>query len=124
MFGVTISSLNSYAQFFSVLIVFILVLGLSVFTTKWIAKYQKQQYVNNNIELLDTAKIAPNKYIQLVRVGETYIAIAVCKDSVTTLCQISKEQIKQYEKGGEPIPFKQMLESVLKKGTNEKQNDE
>ena len=35
-------SSGSYAQFIAVLVVFVLVLGVTALTTKWIAGYQKQ----------------------------------------------------------------------------------
>lgn len=84
-----------YAQFITVLIVFVLVLALTALMTKWIAGYQKQQSVNANIEVVETTRIANNKYIQVVRMGDTYTVIAVCKDTVTLLGQIPKEQLKE-----------------------------
>lgn len=89
-----------YAQFITVLIVFVLVLALTALVTKWIAGYQKQQSVNTNIEVVETARIANNKYIQIVRVGETYAAIAVCKDTVTLLGEIPKEELRDGNQSG------------------------
>ena len=58
---------GSYAQFITVLLVFVLVLGITALTTRWIAGYQKQQNQNNNVEVIETSRIANNKYIQIVR---------------------------------------------------------
>lgn len=106
--------IDGYAQFIAVLVVFVLVLGLTAFTTKWIARYQKQQNVNNNIEVLETARISSTKYIQLVRIGETYMAIAVCKDTVTMLGEIPATQLKT-EAPGETVGFRELFEKAVKK---------
>ena len=79
---------DSYAQFITVLFIFVAVLAVTALVTKWIAGYQKQQGAAGNIEVRETVRIANNKYIQLVRIGESYFAIAVCKDTVTALGQI------------------------------------
>ena len=85
---------DSYAQFITVLFIFVAVLAVTALVTKWIAGYQKQQGAAGNIEVRETVRIANNKYIQLVRIGESYFAIAVCKDTVTALGQIPAEQLK------------------------------
>ena len=74
--------------------IFVAVLAVTALVTKWIAGYQKQQGAAGNIEVRETVRIANNKYIQLVRIGESYFAIAVCKDTVTALGQIPAEQLK------------------------------
>ena len=61
---------DSYAQFITVLFIFVAVLAVTALVTKWIAGYQKQQGAAGNIEVRETVRIANNKYIQLVRIGE------------------------------------------------------
>ncbi len=107
--------IDSYTQFIAVLVVFIVVLGLTAATTKWIANYQKQQNVNCNIEVIETTRISSNKYIQLVRVGQTYMAIAVCKDTVTMLGEIPKEQLEEATVSGKGVNFRELLDKALKK---------
>ena len=110
------ASVDSYVQLITVLIVFVAVLGLTALTTKWIANYQKQQNVNCNIEVIETTRISNNKYIQIVRVGEKYIAMAVCRDTVTVLCEVPEEQLKKVE--AKASGFKELLESVMKKDSS------
>ena len=121
----TISSgIDTTAQFLTVVLIFFLVLGLTYATTKWIANYQKGKNVNTNVEIIEVSKIAANKYIEIVRCGEKYLAIAVCKDTVTTLCELTKEQLslmekKQSNSGG----FKEMLEKAKTVDVLEKVKD-
>lgn len=110
---------DSYAQFITVLVVFVLVLGVTALVTRWIANYQKQQNVNVNVEVMETTRIAANKYIQIVRIGEIYVAIAVCKDTVTQLCEIPGEQLKKCKSGQGSIlrsaGFKELLDRAAQK---------
>ncbi|MCM1025683.1 MAG: flagellar biosynthetic protein FliO [Roseburia sp.] len=103
-----------YAQFITVLIVFVLVLALTALVTKWIAGYQKQQSANTNIEVMETARIANNKYIQIVRIGESYAAIAVCRDTVTLLGIISGEELKTGSQS-QGFSFRDFLEKAMGK---------
>lgn len=80
-------------RFICTLFIFVAVLALTYFVTHWIAKYQKGIAPKSKISVLDTYKIAPNKYIQVVKVGEVYLVIAVSKDTVTMLAQLDESQL-------------------------------
>ena len=114
---------DSVAQFLTVFILFIGVLAVTVLTTKWIASYQKQQNLNGNIEVLETQRISNSKYIQILRVGEKYLAVAVCKDTVTMLTEVPKEQITFREAGGgKTAGFGELFEKI-KKTYSEKEQE-
>lgn len=106
---------DSAAQFITVLILFVIVLAITAFTTRWIAGYQKQQNLNSNIEVIDTQRIANGKYIQIIRLGEKYIAVAVCKDTVTMLTEVHQEQLLSKETGSVNVAgFSELFEKVKK----------
>ena len=107
--------IDSAAQFITVFILFIVVLVITALTTRWIAGYQKQQNIVGNIEVIDTQRIANGKYIQIIRMGDKYIAVAVCKDTVTMLTEVDKEQIRLNETGGvSTAGFGEMFDKVKK----------
>lgn len=107
--------IDSAAQFITVFILFIVVLVITAFTTRWIAGYQKQQNIIGNIEVIDTQRIANGKYIQIIRVGDKYIAVAVCKDTVTMLTEVDKEQIRLNETGSvSAAGFGELFDKVKK----------
>lgn len=108
------SGAGSYAQFITVLLIFVVVLGITAWTTRWIANYQKQQNVNENIQVIETTRIANNKYIQIIRAGEKYMVIAVCKDTVTMLGEIPEEQLKE-KTPAQSFSFRELLEKAVKK---------
>lgn len=106
---------DSAAQFLTVLILFVLVLAITAFTTRWIAGYQKQQNLNGNIEVIETQRISTGKYLQIIRVGEKYLAVAVCKDTVTMLTEVPKEQMVFSEAGGtSATSFTELFEKMKK----------
>ena len=62
------------------LLVFVIVLAATYYFTKWMAGFQKERNLSGNIEVIETARISTTKYIQIVRIGSKYMAIAVGKD--------------------------------------------
>ena len=113
---------DSIAQFLTVLILFVGVLAVTVLTTRWIAGYQKQQNLNGNIEVIETQRISNSKYLQIIRIGEKYLAIAVCKDTVTMLTEVPKEQIAFREtKGVMTAGFGELLEKIKKINSGKEQ---
>ncbi len=105
---------DGYAQFITVLLLFVIVLAVTALTTKWIANYQKQQGVNGNVQVIETARISGNKYIQIVRIGDKYVVLAVCKDTVTMLGEIPEEQLKAAGTA-QGFSFKQFLDKAVNK---------
>lgn len=90
---------DSIVQLLTAVLIFIFVLVLAYFTTRLTASIQKGRLAGSNVEILETYKIAPNKFIQVVRIGEKYFSYIVCKDTVTLLGELAKEDIPEYSKG-------------------------
>ncbi len=102
---------SSYLQFISVLIIFILVLAVTYFATKWLAVYQKGTNLSGkNIQVVETYRISQSKYIQIVRIGGRYTAIAVSKDQVTALGDVDEEDLIFKDETQENVSFKELLE--------------
>lgn len=86
-------SLESLAQVVTLFIIFILVLAITYFSTKWIGGIQKEKMIGSNVKILETMRISNSKYIQIVKIGNQCFAIAVCKDTVTYLCEVKEEEL-------------------------------
>ena len=87
------SSLNSFIQLLGVLLIFLFVLVITYFTTKWIGGYQKVQMSGRSFQVVDTIRIANNKLVQVIKMGDVYLVIAVAKDNVTMLAKLTEEEI-------------------------------
>ena len=118
------NSANSYLQFMTVLILFGFVLAVTYWTTKWIAGYQKGKRKNSNLEVIESYQLTGSKYIQIIRVGQKYLAVAIGKDSVTMLTEVPEDQLiltGDMENG--QLGFKELFEKIQKKTILEKEDD-
>ena len=110
------SGFESVLQFVTVFIIFIFVLGITYISTKYIAGIQKEQYKTGNMELIETLRISNNKYLQIVRAGNKYFCMAVCKDTVTMLGEIQKEEMVFSENNlNASMDFQRILEKMKRK---------
>lgn len=93
MLLVTTSTIDSAAQLLTVIVLFIVVLIATWLTTRYIAGVQKGKLSGSNFETVDTFRLSQNKYVQIMRIGHKYLAVAVCKDTVTVLCELQEDEI-------------------------------
>lgn len=93
MLLVTTSAIDSAAQLLTVIVLFIVVLIATWLTTRYIAGVQKGKLSGSNFEAVDTFRLSQNKYVQIIRIGHRYLAVAVCKDTVTVLCELQEDEI-------------------------------
>lgn len=120
-----VSTLENVGRFILVLIIFILVLAMTFFSTSFIANFQKNKIINGNIKVIETFQIAQNKYIQIISVGKKYYSIAVSKDNVTLLGELSEEDIDLNVKLNTMPSFAGIIESAKKRlDKNTKSDDE
>jgi len=114
---ILLSASESYAQLITMLIVFVVVLAVTAFVTKWLANYQKSQNSGRNTEIIETTRLANNKWLQIVRVGKTIKVLAISKDDVTYLGDIDASELKEVKSvnGGGISSFKSMFEKAKSK---------
>ena len=115
----TLLAAGSILQFFTVLIIFILVLGVTAWVTRWTANYQSQMS-RGNIEIIETARISQNKYLQIVRAGKTYMVIAVCKDTVTMLGEVSEDELTLDDPSAKRTSFKELFDKTIKLNSSDR----
>lgn len=85
--------LEAIAQLITLVIIFAFVVGLTYFVTRLAGSVQKERLAGSNIKILETMRISNTKYIQVVKIGSKCFAIAVCKDTVTYLCELKEEDL-------------------------------
>ena len=111
---------ESFLQLLFAFVMFVGVLAITYYVTKWIAGYQKIQGFNKNLEIVEAIKISSNKYVQIIRAGQDrYFVIAIGKDEVVPLGEISSDQLKEIEESEisavAPVDFKSVLDKISKK---------
>ncbi|WP_162300652.1 flagellar biosynthetic protein FliO [Anaerosacchariphilus polymeriproducens] len=112
------STINNIFQLLGVLLIFIFVLAVTYWTTRWIAKYQQAQVFHKNIKPIETFRVTNGKFIQILKVGEKYIVVAVCKDTITMLTELKEDEVMEIPlemKQNTNLNFQQVLEDIKKK---------
>lgn len=90
---------DSVVQFLTVLLIFAIVLLVTFFVTRWVGNIQKMQNKGNNVEVVESARISSSSYVQILKIGTKFVAIAVSKENVTFLCELSPDDIHIKEDG-------------------------
>lgn len=112
------SWIDSLAQLLTVCIVFILVVFLAYYSSRIIARLQAKSYKNSNVKIIETVRIANNKYIEIIEIGSKCFAIAVGKEEVTFLTELQPDElvhISELNQQGNLFGKKMDFQDVLKK---------
>ena len=115
------STVQNIAELFGLLFVFVVILVLAYLTSKWIAKNGAGMTTrNHNITIVETLKISPSKYLQIVKVADKHIVIAVSKDHVEYLTEIDGDKLEKFTDSSEPASFKEVLSKIKLNSSNHK----
>lgn len=122
MMLLTLNSLNNIARFFTLLLIFVFVLAITYFTTRFIANYQKGKMQGGNITIIETARIAQDKYIQIIKIGTKYIAVAVSKNEVSFLTELSEKELDFHTGNENAVPGFSDILNRMKAKKDEKED--
>lgn len=123
------SSLESFMQLISVIVIFVFVLVITYVTTRWMAGFQKSRSYNKNLKIIETIAVGNNKLISIVAVGKKYIAVSVGKDDVHFLTEIKEDELKDLSFLDEPDKesakesFANILEKLKKSHSDRSKNE-
>ena len=117
------SGITSFFRLIGVLLVFLFVLALTYAATKWMADYQQGVTANRNIRVIETFRVTNQKFIQIIQVGEKYLVISVCKDTINILTELTEGELAfpPTEGNGEKAKtningnFQEILDNLKKK---------
>ena len=109
------SRIDSAAQFVTVLFAFVFVLAITLLGTRLVGNYQKRQSYSRNFESIEAYGLSNNKYLQLVRIGQKYFVLAVCKDSVSVVTEVKEEELELSEEGTSGKGFGRLLSQAKDK---------
>lgn len=87
------SSTKGIIDIIVVFVMFLFVLALAYFAARLVGRFQGNIQTRSNIKILETARVANNKFIQLVKIGDRYFAIGVGKDDITFLTELTEDDL-------------------------------
>ncbi|MCR5098424.1 MAG: flagellar biosynthetic protein FliO [Lachnospiraceae bacterium] len=89
-----VSTGESIFQLIVVIAIFIGVLVITYYATRWIAGYQRAMNVGKNFEVIEIQKVAGNHYVMLLRAGSgRYLIVGVGKEELTLLGELSPDEV-------------------------------
>lgn len=116
------SNLESIGQLICLIILFLFVLFLAYLAARISGSFQSNAMnKRSNIRIIEVFRVSNNKVIEIVKVGEQYLVLAVCKDNITLLTRLDETEVKEPETALEPINFKNILEKMRSEKRNHDQ---
>lgn len=110
------STLGMLGQLFFLVIIFIIILFMAYYCTRWIAGSKLRFRKNSNFEIVESISVGYQSTIQIIKVGEKFLLIGVTKDNISFLSEIEKDSIKiNSDKTVEKGYFDKYLEQYLNK---------
>ncbi len=81
-------------QLVVVIAIFIGVLVLAYYATRWIASYQHAMSTGKNFEVVEIQKVAGNHYVMLLRAGTgRFFVVGIGKEEMTMLGELSADEV-------------------------------
>ena len=113
VFLVSSSDIQMAGRLICLLILFVIILFLAYFAARITGSVQSNAInKQSNIRVIEIFRISPNKTIEIIKIGEHYVAISVCKDNITLLTELDASEVNEQERTLEPIDFKQILDKM------------
>ena len=88
--------MDAFLRFLTVLLIFVFVLVITQLTTRYVANYQKNRLGGGTIRLLESARLNNNAYIQLVNIAGRVLVLAVAKDNISVICELTEEEYNSF----------------------------
>ena len=111
--GNSTSDIQMAGRLIVLVLVFVFVLFLAYLAARISGSFQSNVInKNSNITVIEIFRISANKTIEIVKIGEHYLALAVSKDNVELLAELDENEIKEQERTLEPIDFKKILDKM------------
>ena len=112
------SSYDSILQLVGLVFLLIIILVAAYYTSKFIGGIKLGQMKKSNFQVIDSYRVTPNKVLQIVKIGNKYVVVAIGKDNINFITELDEsEVIIRESQQGEKQSFKQILDKL--KNNNE-----
>ncbi|MDF2944498.1 MAG: hypothetical protein K0S01_3356 [Herbinix sp.] len=110
-----VSSFDSISQLVGLVFLLIIILVAAYFTSKFVGGIKLGQLRNSNFKVIDSYRISPNKMIQIVKIGNKFVVIAIGKDTINYVTELDEAEVLIKEiQNGDKQNFKQILDKLRK----------
>lgn len=87
------STMDNALQLFGLILMFCFVLAATYLTSRFVGRSKLGQLRNKNFKVIETYKVAPNKFLQLIKMGSKYVVVSIGKDEVRFITELSEEDV-------------------------------
>ncbi len=117
VFLVGISTLASFFKMILLLLLFIAILAGCYYFTRWYARSGVVRQSGRNISVLENHPMGPNKSVAIVKMGSRYFAVAIGKDDLHMIAELSEDEINAQPANVPTAEFKDVFGELLQKGS-------
>ncbi len=113
------STWDSFMQLVGLVLLLIVILIAAFYTSKFVGKATLGQLKNSNFHVIDAYRISPNKLLQIVKIANKYIVIAISKDTITYITELDEAEVLIKDtQNKENLNFKQILDKLKNKSND------
>ena len=110
------STSNSIWELIGLVLLLIVILITTYYTTKFVGRVKGNQIKTGNFELIDSYRIAPNKMLQIIKVSDKYLVIAISKDTIEFITELEEDRVTlRDEVPTNKESFKKVFDIIKKK---------
>lgn len=118
--------MDSFGKLIVSILIFVFVLFLTYFTTRYVSKLQKTKMANGNITVIESQKLSAYKDLYIVKFGQEYYALATGKDTVNVIGKLDSSGLvlpeENPETNGNHLNGSESFERILEKLRIKKQD--
>lgn len=109
----TTSTLDSFLQLIGLVFLLLIILVAAYFTSRFVGSMKLGQLKNSNFKVVDAYRISPNKMLQIVKIANKYVVIAIGKDTIEYITELDETEVYIKDpQEGEKLSFKQVFEKL------------
>lgn len=122
--------MSSILSVISLILIFIFIVALAYFTTKFIAKYQNNSMNSrSNIRVIESFRMGSNKFVAIIEVSNNFYVVGVGKEEITLIDKLDSESISNIKNSqmkdlGKKIDFKEILSQIKNKSVDREHTED
>ena len=107
---------HDWLQLVGLVFILIIILFAAYYTSRLVGKFSLGQLKNSNFQVIDTYRISPNKFLQIVKVSNKFIVLSVSKDNIQFITELEESEVFIRDiNNKENLSFKQIFDKIRNK---------
>jgi len=107
------STTNNVLQLLGLVLLLIVILIAAYYTSKFVGRYKMGQLKNSNIQVIEAYRISTNKMLQIVKISNKYLVLAISKDNITCITELDESEVLAHEiNEDEKQSFRHIFEKI------------